>query len=90
MANPEELVTLRRFYETVRHFDPKTGERADWRRCRICGRPGPHERERLLEELEGRARMAEGRLHADLPLNELDRAALELFPEPRSSFRMTG
>jgi hypothetical protein len=72
-----------RFYEAV---DRPEGP---WTRCRICRRPGPHELALLAAEVEGRARMAAARTAADLDLDDLDRDALEAFPDPRSSFRMT-
>lgn len=72
------------FYDTV-----ERGDGSRWTRCRICRRPGPHELALLAAEVEGRARMAAGRLEAGLELDDLDRDALEAFPNPRSSFRMT-
>lgn len=48
-----------------------------WRRCRLCGRRGPHDPARLEAELAGRARMAAARRHAGLELDDLDRLALE-------------
>lgn len=72
------------FYDVV-----EQGDGSRWTRCRICRRPGPHPEPLLAAEVEGRARMAAGRLEAGRELDEIDRAALEAFPSPRSSFRMT-
>ena len=71
---------MTRFVDVVEVPATAKTEASTWRRCRLCGRP-EHDRARLLVELEGRSRMAAARMAAGAWPDELDRAALDAFPD---------
>ncbi|MGY6501622.1 MAG: hypothetical protein ACXIVQ_12140 [Acidimicrobiales bacterium] len=69
----------RRLVDTVTHY--KDGETITWQRCLLCHRRA-HDDQDLVDEIEGRARMATARAGTGRELSVLDRVSLALCPTP--------